>query len=214
MYKAGEEIKVYGENGGNTHLKEGNCADDAGNPSENQRGKTGQCSVNNAHQHRAARHVTDVTEGHRDGVRDFADDVHWRHYYDRLGEALEPCLEAEIFDIGVPNESRGGERPSQGNREVARGGNEDLRHTDQRTEERGEKERTDVRGKFQIMLAHRALHETVEHIDKLFDHNLQTTGTLFYLSRNDKGRSEQQNLYRLYEDVLIHLILFLHIIHL
>ena len=137
-----------------------------------------------------------MTEGERDGLSDLGDDVHRRHYHDRLGEALEPRLEAEILYVVVPYHSGGDERPGESDREVLRRGLEDLCHTEESTDDRAQEERADIRGKLQVVLTHRVLHKTVEHRDELLEHYLHLAGTLRELPCQDRRQNDKQQRYR------------------
>ena len=127
---------------------------------------------------RAARYVTEVTERHRQGLCDLGYDIHRRHNYDRLREALEPRLEAEVLDVVVPHHTRGDERPSESNREVACRRAEDRRSSYQASEYGGEEQSTDVGSEVEVVFAHSVLYESVEHADELFNDDLEASGTL------------------------------------
>ena len=138
LNEAREKVEVDREHRRYAYLEYSgeDCENLIGKPTEDELSKTAESSVDERCENAAARNVTEMTEGEGDRLRDLGDDIHRRHYRNRLGKSLKPCAEAEVLYVVVPHHTGSDERPRKRYREVLRCRGDYLSHTDKGTEYR------------------------------------------------------------------------------
>ena len=175
LHRAGEPVEIQRQRGRDAHGQKRDIAKDPAHNARDQPEQRVVCEDQRRIDQRADDHagkdVSEVTERHRDGLKDLAEEVEGRHQEHRVAEALEIAAEAVRLDLIIGDEDKDDQRPAEQDRHIG-GRRPEAKQRGKARAERKRKNGGNKRHQTHPLRAHVAADEVFRRHDDLFGDGL------------------------------------------